>query len=84
MQFILYRHGLSIPPLKAAQDWSSNYHDGQGANCLSNKIRKDIFFKIHVILYAAFLSAIDSDKDRAEVESAVQSNNVVEETLKGL
>ena len=48
------------------------------------EIRKDIFFKIHVILYATFLSAIDSDKDRAEVESADQSENVVEETLKGL
>ena len=48
------------------------------------EIRKDIFFKIHVILYAAFLSAIDSDKDRAEVESVDQSDNVVEETLKGL
>ena len=48
------------------------------------EIRKDIFFKIHVILYAAFLSAIDSDKDRDKVESADQSDNVVEETLKGL
>ena len=48
------RLGLSIPPLKAAQDWSSNYHDGQGANCLSNEIRKEnsnyvILFWVRVV-----------------------------------
>ena len=55
-QFILHRHGLSFPPLKAAQDWSSNYHDGQGANCLSSsyEIRKEntnyvILFWIKVV-----------------------------------
>ena len=51
---------------------------------LTKKSEKTFSFKIHVILYAAFLSAIDSDKDRAEVESADQSDNVVEETMKRL
>ena len=45
------------------------------------EIRKDIFCKIRVILYVAFLSAINSDKDRHEVESADQSDNVVEKTI---
>ena len=50
------RNGLSIPPLKTAQDWSPNYHDGQGANCLSSsyEIRKEntnyvILFWIKVV-----------------------------------
>ena len=43
--------------------------------------RKDIFCNKQLILSAAFLSTIDSEKDRDEVETADKSDSVVEEIL---
>ena len=53
----------------------------QSLNCPRLFLAQNIFLNKHVILSAAFLSAIDSDKDRHEVESADQSDNVVEKTI---
>ena len=43
--------------------------------------RKDIFCNKQLILSAAFLSTIDSENDRDEVETADKSDSVVEEIL---
>ena len=59
------RLGLSIPPLKTAQDWSSNYHDGQGENCLikwnqTRELYHVILFWIKVVFWMILSSQVAS------------------------